>query len=145
MPDLVYDHILVATDLRHECLPVVVKAAELVKAFGSKLSVINVMPSIPYYMASGLSSVADIENEIKEEGRENVEKALSKVGISADIYVASGVAKAEIVKLSKKLRVNLIVVGSQTSHGIKSMIGETATGVLHMAKCDVFVVRFNEK
>lgn len=145
MPDLIYDHILVATDLLHECLPVVAKAAELVRVFGSKLSVINVMPSIPYYMASGLSSVADIENEIKEEGRENVEKALSKVGIAADIYVSNGVAKAEIVKLSKKIGADLIVVGSKSSHGIKAMIGETATGVLHMAKCDIFVVRFDKK
>lgn len=143
MSDLIYRHILVATDLRHECLPVVVKAAELVKVFGSKLSVINVMPSIPYYMASGLSSVADIEQEIKEEGTESVENALSKVGVSADVYVSSGVAKSEIVKLSKKIHADLIVVGSQSSHGLKSIIGETATGVLHMSKCDVFVVRFD--
>jgi len=139
-----YRHILVATDLQHECLPVVMKAAELMRFFKSKLSVINVMPRIPYYMASGLSSVAEIEEEIKEEGRDSVEVALKKVGVKADIFVASGVAKAEIIKLSKKLEVDLIVVGSKSARGLKSMLGETASGVLHMSKCDVFVVKFNK-
>ena len=136
-----YKHILVASDLNHECLPVIMKAASLVKIFKAKLSVVNVMPSIPYYMASGLSSVADIENEMRTEAKEKVFEALSKVGIKADVYISEGAAKIEIVKLSKKLAADLIVVGSHGSHGIKGILGETASGVLHKAKCDVFVVR----
>ena len=136
-----YKHILAASDLNHECLPVIMKAATFVKKFDAKLSVINVMPSIPYYMASGLSSVADIENEMEAEAKEKVESALSEAGIQADIYVSSGVAKTEIIKFAKKLEVDLIIVGSHGSHGIVGLLGETATGVLHKAKCDVFVVR----
>ncbi len=136
-----YKHILAASDLNHECLPVIMRAATLVKKFDTKLSVINVMPSIPYYMASGLSSVADIENEMEAEAKEKVENALSEAGIQADIYVSSGVAKTEIIKFATKLEVDLVVVGSHGGHGIKGLLGETATGVLHKAKCDVFVVR----
>jgi universal stress protein A len=136
-----YKHILAASDLNHECLPVIKKAATFVKMFDAKLSVINVMPSIPYYMASGLSSVADIESEIEDEARQKVEDALSEAGINADIYISGGVAKTEIIKFAKKLEADLIVVGSHGSHGIKGLLGETATGVLHKAKCDVFVVR----
>lgn len=136
-----YKHILAASDLNHECLPVIMKAATLVKMFDAKLSVINVMPNIPYYMAAGLSSVADVEREMEAEAKDKVESALSEVGIKADIYVSGGVAKTEIIKYAKKLNVDLIVVGSHGSHGITGILGETATGVLHKAKTDVFVVR----
>jgi universal stress protein A len=136
-----YKHILAASDLNHECLPVIMRAATLVNMFNTKLSVINVMPSIPYYMASGLSSVANIESEMESEAREKVESALNKADIQADIYISGGVAKTEIIKFAKKLEVDLIVVGSHGSHGIVGLLGETATGVLHKAKCDVFVVR----
>ena len=66
---------------------------------------------------------------------------MSEAGIKADIYISGGVAKTEIIKFAKKLEADLIVVGSHGAHGIKGILGETATGVLHKAKCDVFVVR----
>jgi len=136
-----YQHILAATDLHHECLPIVRKAAYLKELFRSKLSVVNVMPSVPYYMASGLSSVADIEQEIAAECEDEVRSALNEIKVTADIHVAHGIAKVEIVRLAKKLGVDLIIVGSHGKHGIKQMIGDTANGVLHSAKCDVFVIR----
>ena len=136
-----YKHILAASDLNHECLPVIRKAASLVKFFKSKLTIINVMPSIPYYMASGLSSVAEVENEMQSEAKQKVEDALKELGIKADIVVTDGVAKAKVVKLANKIGADLIVVGSHGAKGIKGILGETATGILHKAKCDVFVVR----
>jgi universal stress protein A len=38
----------------------------------------------------------------------------------------------------------LIVVGSHGRHGVRLLLGSTANGILHHAKCDVLAVRIKE-
>ena len=136
-----YTHILAATDLHNECLPVLRAAVDLKQQFGAKLSVVSVVPNVPYYMASGLSSTSDVEDQLEIEIRERLKRAEAELAVDADYYLKRGSAKLEIVKLAEKLRVDLIVIGSHGHRGVQRLLGSTASGVLHRANCDVLVVR----
>lgn len=139
-----YKHILVATDLHNECLPVLRAAVALAKQYGAELSVVSVVPNVPYYMASGLSSISDIEDQLESEIRERLEKAQSELAAEAKFYLKHGSAKFEIVKMAQKLGATLIVIGSHGHRGVQRLLGSTASGVLHRATCDVLVVRAKE-
>ena len=143
MPD--YSHVLVATDFHNDCLPVVKKAISLAKQNDAKLSVVNVIPNVPYYMASGLSSICDIEEQLEDEHRRRLEEAKAQINIEAEYHLLHGVAKVEIIRLAKKIGVDLLVLGSHGRHGVQRFLGSTASGVLHRAKADVLVVRIKER
>lgn len=134
-----YKHILAATDLHNDCFPVVHKAAELAQLEGAKLSVVNVIPNVPYYMASGM--VNDIEEELESESRERIELVKKIIATEAEYYIRHGSAKNEIVALAEEIGADLIVIGSHGRRGVQLLLGSTATGVLPRAKCDVLVVR----
>jgi universal stress protein A len=143
-----YKNILVATDLHDDALPVVREALAIAKKYEAKLSVISVVPTVPYYLASGLSSIADIENQLNLETRARLESAKEKLKSQfqaqfdhLDFYLEKGSAKQEIVRLSEKLNADLIVIGSHGHRGVQRFLGSTSSAVLHRANCDVLVVR----
>ncbi|MDE4980206.1 universal stress protein, partial [Francisella tularensis subsp. holarctica] len=51
---------------------------------------------------------------------------------------------AEIVEYAEERNCDVIVLGSQATHGINLLLGSVANAVLHKAKCDVFTVRVND-
>jgi len=55
--------------------------------------------------------------------------------------VEIGVPKREIVRIAGEQGADLIVIGSHGRHGLQLLLGSTANGVLHLAKCDVLAVR----
>ncbi len=143
-----YKNILVATDLHDEALPVVREALAIAKQYHAKLSVISVIPTVPYYLASGLSSIADIEAQLEAETRSRLDKAkhalkhqFSDQFDPLDFYLEKGTAKQEIVRLADKLNIDLIVIGSHGHRGVQRFLGSTSSAVLHRANCDVLVIR----
>lgn len=136
-----YKHILVATDLHKDSLPVVNRAVSEAKKNNAKLSVITVVPNVPYYMASGLASISDVEDQLEDSSRKRLESAKAKIDMDAKFYVKHGSAKLEIVRVADKLGADLIVIGSHGRHGVQRLLGSTASGVLHRADQDVLVVR----
>jgi len=50
----------------------------------------------------------------------------------------------EIIKIAEENNVDLIIVGSHGRHGLALLLGSTANGVLHHAKCDVLAVRIKD-
>lgn len=139
-----YKHVLVATDMHHDDLPVVKKGLGLMKRNDAKLTIATVVPNVPYYMASGLSSVSDIEEQLEGDSRERLDEIRSKIKVDADYHLLHGSPKLEIVRLAKEIGADVIVVGSHGQHGVQRLLGSTATGILHRARCDVMVVRIAE-
>ncbi|MDF2690974.1 MAG: UspA domain protein [Gammaproteobacteria bacterium] len=136
-----YKHVLVATDLHNDDLPVVKKAVALAKRNGAKLTIVTVVPHIPYYMASGLSSVTDIEARIEQDCRTKLERVKTQIDMEADFVLSHGSATIEIVRLADKVQADIIVIGSHGHGGVKRLLGSTASSVLHHANCDVLVIR----
>lgn len=136
-----YQHVLVATDLHKDSLPVVSRAVAEAKKNNAKLSVITVVPNVPYYMASGLASMSDVESELEETSKKRLKAAKEGIDMDAKFYIKHGSAKLEIVRVAEKIGADLIVIGSHGRHGVQRLLGSTASGVLHRADQDVLVVR----
>ena len=139
---MAYKHILVATDLHSDALPVVRHAVDLVRRNEAKLTIVNVIPAVPYYMASGLSSVANVEEELADQAKSRFERLKPRLkDVDVDFIITHGSAKVEIVKTAKNLKADLVVVGSHGRNGVRQILGSTANGVSHRAPCDVLIVR----
>jgi universal stress protein A len=122
-------------------MPVISKAVELAKEYGAKLSIVHVVPNVPYYMASGLSSVSDIEDCIESSSKDKLLSLTKELSVEATTYLRHGIPKKRVVQLAKELEVDLVMVGSHGKHGVQLLLGSTASGVLHRAHCDVLLVR----
>jgi universal stress protein A len=60
------------------------------------------------------------------------------------LHIALGRPENEIHLLAATLRADLIIVGSHGRHGFALLLGSTANGVLHGAKCDVLAMRVGD-
>jgi len=137
----IYKNIIVATDLHNDFVPIVKRAVEIAVQNKSKLTVVNVVPNVPYYMASGLSSISDIEAQLTEESKGRLHAVKDKINYKADYVLLHGSAKQEIVRYSCEDEVDLIVIGSHGHRGVQRLLGSTAANVCHRAPCDVLLVR----
>lgn len=137
-----YKNILVATDLHSDALPVVRHAVDMVKMNHAKLSIVNVIPAVPYYMASGLSSVADVEDELADQAKKRFDRFKPRLKeLNVEFIICHGSPKIEIVKVAKEIKADLIIIGSHGHNGVRQILGSTASGVSHRAPCDVLIVR----
>lgn len=138
---MAYTNILVASDFHDDCLPVIKKAIEIKALNQAKLSLVTVVPNVPYYMASGLSSISDVEEQLEDESQAKLNEVKTELDLDCKTYLLHGSPKIEISKLAKEIKADLIVIGSHGKHGVQLLLGSTSSGVLHRAKCDVMVVR----
>lgn len=139
-----YSHILLATDLLDDNAVVMERAAEMVKHYGGKLSVLHVVESVPVYFGNELvlPEMQAIEMQLMEAAREKMGSVAQQLGIAAEhCHVVVGVTKLEILSFAEKQQVNLIVMGSHSRHGLERLLGSTARTVLNSAPCDVLAVK----
>ncbi len=136
-----YKHILLATDLHGDNKAVTDQAVALAKRNNARLSVINVLPNIPYYMASGVPSIADLEDHLEDGNMRKLKALEAKIDMEADYHLLHGSPKRKIVELAKEIECDIVIIGSHGRHGVERFIGSTANGVLQRAHCDVLIIR----
>jgi universal stress protein A len=142
-----YLHILLAVDFADETEQVVNKALGMVTAPETKVSLIHVVEYSPYLFPADtpLTVDFDLEEQFHEKARERLQELAERIGFSdADQFVEAGSPTMEIVRVAEKKGVDLIVIGSHGRHGLKRILGSTASGVLHTATCDVLAVRIDQ-
>jgi universal stress protein A len=141
-----YQRILAAIDLTPEGNRVLEQAIDLSQQYGATLTLVNVVEHVPsvYSAESSFPEIPDIEKQLNEKAEEQLAKITEefKVTDSAS-FIRSGSAKHEIIDLAKEIEADLIVVGSHGRHGLQLLLGSTANGILHLAKCDVLAVRIS--
>jgi universal stress protein A len=134
-----------ATDLHDDNQPVIDKALAIVKRDQAYLSIVNVLPNIPYYMASGIPSITELEDHLEEESMRKLKALEAKIDIEeTDFHLRHGSPKRQIVDLGKKINCDLIIIGSHGHHDFDKIVGSTANGVLHRAHCDVLVIKVDQ-
>ena len=145
---MAYQNILVPVDGSETSYAAVAQAAELAKAFGGKITVVQVLALDPYIAAEYISATQT--NDLIERARTSVLKTLeeaaakfSDLGIPVEAKLLEGqVVHREIIKEAETSKADLIVIGSHGRTGLKRLVrGSVAQSVLGEAHIPVLVVR----
>lgn len=143
-----YKHILLAADFSEHGDVVATKAKELADLYKAKLSIIHIMDNQPITDAAYGPIIpfdVDLNEELMQVAKQRLSKFSEKLGIAeACQWLEMGSPKLEIVRIAEENSVDLIVAGSHGRHGLALLLGSTANGILHHAKCDVLAVRVQD-
>ncbi len=143
-----YQHIMLAADFSEHAEPVANRARKICDRSNAKLSLLHVVDNLPI-TDSIYGPVIPYEVDITAELVKAAENHLANLGEKLSIpkerrWLELGSPKLEIVRIAEEKNVDLIVVGSHGRHGLALLLGSTANGVLHHAKCDVLAVRLKD-
>ena len=145
---MAYQNILVPVDGSETSYTAVAQAAELAKAFGGKITVVQVLALDPYIAAEYISATQT--NDLIERARTSVLKTLEEAAakfsdlvIPVEAKLLEGqVVHREIIREAETSKADLIVIGSHGRTGLKRLfLGSVAQSVLGEAHIPVLVVR----
>ncbi|OGT49925.1 MAG: hypothetical protein A3E82_07335 [Gammaproteobacteria bacterium RIFCSPHIGHO2_12_FULL_38_11] len=140
----VYRHILLATDLSKHSNFLAKRAAEIAKATGAKLSMIHVIAHAAIAYAGEFTIPIDMEfeNALKKQASVQLTKFGKKYKIPTKaLHIAEGSVKLAVTDYAKKIKADLIIVGTHNRSGFEVLLGSQANAILHAAACDVWVIK----
>lgn len=142
-----YKTVLLAIDLSEEAVQVANKAHSLVKDSQATLHVIHVIEPLSFAYGGDIPmDFSGIQDEIQKQAKSQLSTFAAKYGISAEHqHIVIGRPETEIHAVGEELGADLVVVGSHGRHGLALLLGSTANGVLHGARCDVLAVRVEDQ
>ena len=145
---MAYQNILVPVDGSETAYAAVAKAAEFAKAFGSKITVVQVLALDPYIAAEYIS--ASQTNDLIERARNAIVDSLAAAktkfneqGLEVETKLLEGqVIHREIVRAAEDSHADLIIIGSHGRTGLKKLfLGSVAQSVLGESHIPVLIVR----
>jgi len=141
----IYRHVLLAADFSDHGKEVARKAREIAATNAARLSLVHVVDNLPISDAS-YGPIIPFDVDLTEELMAAAKKRLAELGVELGVpeerqWLEIGSPKLEIVRIAEENDVDLLVIGSHGRHGLALLLGSTANGVLHYAKCDVLAVR----
>lgn len=141
----VYKKILVAIDLTEEAPQVLEKAVAIGKQHDAQLLLAHVVEPVGYAYGGDIPmDLSELQDQLDKAAREQLAAYGKQYGIAEDHQIVTvGRPESEIHHLSEDQGVDLVIVGSHGRRGIQLLLGSTANGVLHGAKCDVLALRIN--
>ena len=141
-----YSHVLIAVDLTDESAAVVHRGLEVARRFNARVSLLHVVEFIPVDPAGEalLPPPLDLEGELLQGARQRLDTLCVSLGLNdAPRRVEVGSIKAELLRVARDDKADLIVLGSHERHGLALLLGSTEKAILHKAPCDVLAVRLN--
>lgn len=142
-----YQHVLVAVDFSKDNRAIVERAMEVAQRNIAKLTLLHIVEyaSIAYSGDLIMPEEVMVDKELVQQAETQLSELKDSLNLpQADTAVEIGSPKHEIVRVAEERDVDLIVIGSHGRHGLQLLLGSTANGVLHLAKCDVLAVRVTE-
>ena len=143
-----YQHILIAADFSNHSQLVCDKARQIAERNNAKLSICHIVEDFPitdFAYEPMISVDIDMRDALLESANKQTLALADNLNIAVDNqWVQFGSPNHDIVQIAQENDVDLIVVGSHGRHGIQLLLGSTANGVLHHAKCDVLAVRLHD-
>lgn len=140
-----YRHILLASDFSEGSVQVAQRAASLARCYQARLSAVHVVDYFPVADSAygpGIPFDPDLTDQLVDAARQRLAELAEPLGVPGDAHwVEIGSPKLEIVRVAEEKGADLIVVGSHGRHGLQLLLGSTASGILHHARCDVLAVR----
>ena len=143
---MAHEHILVAIDVTDESRQVVEAAAEVAPSNAEVHLLHAIEPTGAGY---GSTMLPDLHAHEMARLQEHATAHLANLGKTYGVpeerqHVVHGRATTAIHRFAEENASDLVVVGSHGRHGLGLLLGSTANGVLHGAKCNVLAVRVHE-
>jgi universal stress protein A len=138
-----YKIIMLAVDLTEESKAVAERARAMVAAYQAELHVVHVIEPLSLaYGGDVPMDLSSVQEQIQEQAKSHLSEFAADLGIPEENqHLIFGRPESEIHRVAVDAEADLIVVGSHGRHGLALLLGSTANGVLHGAKCDVLAVR----
>lgn len=125
---MTYQHILVPVDGSPTSLTAVKQAADIAKAFGSKVTavcVLSVEPFIAVEFVDTQTLVEDYRNKAKQEIQKTLDQAkalFAAEGVEIETRLTEGQEiYKEIINTAEEINADLIIMGSHGRKGIKKI------------------------
>jgi nucleotide-binding universal stress UspA family protein len=140
----VFHHILLATDLTEASDPAQEMAATLAEKFGARVTVLHVCE--PPAMASGGAALAnaDLVGPCGDGAQADLARLVSRLrgrSISADGIQCLGVPWQQIVDVTRRLDVDLVVTGTHSRRGLAHVVyGSVAERIVQESPVPVLAV-----
>lgn len=140
-----YNSILVAVDISEEAGEIAEKASRIAAQNGAQLHIVHAIEPLSFAYGGDIPiDFSSIQDEIQRQAETQLHALCAKLKVPLErLHVVFGRPESEIHALAAKLLSDLIIVGSHGRHGLALLLGSTANGVLHGAKCDVLAVKVN--
>jgi len=141
-----YNTVLLAIDLTDEADEVAAKAVNLSTNNNATLHVVHVIEPLSFAYGGDIPmDFSAIQEEIQKQAETQLAEFGNKYNIPAERrYIVLGRPETEIHAKAEQISADVLVVGSHGRHGLALLLGSTANGVLHGAKCDVLAVRVGD-
>lgn len=138
-----YQHILVGLDLSDESEQVLARASAIASVEQAKISLAHIIEPLTFAYGGDIPmDLSEVQDQLQSQASEQLAAIAGKIGVDIkDQHVLVGQPATEIHQLAEDKQADLIVVGSHGRQGLALLLGSTANGVLHGAKCDVLAVR----
>jgi len=141
-----YKHIVVATDFTEFSENAVERAVSLAKLCDAELTLLHVVEQFPVHMYGEYFPTEDVDpwKYATEDSKKRLQQLAERTEYSKTkllTEVTQRSAKHEIVRVAREVKADLVVTGTHGRSGLKALLGSVAEGVVHLAPCEVLVVR----
>lgn len=142
-----YRRIVLAVDLTEESTAVADRARALVRAFGAELHVVHVIEPLSLAYGGDIPmDLSTVQDQIHEQAKSHLAEFAATLSVpESRQHLIFGRPESEIQRTAESVGADVIVVGSHGRHGLALLLGSTANGVLHGARCDVLAVRVGQE
>ena len=142
-----YGNVLVAVDFSPRSDLALQRGLELARLYNANLSLVHTV-EYTTYLSSEYDSVVlpdnfmEIDQSIFDHSASHLDQVAKNLNYpNTQHEVLWGRPQSTVLSYAAAQNVDLIVVGSHGRHGLARLLGSTATGIMHNAKCDVIVIR----
>lgn len=125
-------------------------ARDIARNFAADLTLLMVIPAYypindSVFVGAAITNYQDIVETLKQQGEKELEKVVEKCrkdGTKASYRIIHGDISTAILKLAKKSKSDMIIMGSRRLTGVSSIkrLGSTARHVSEYAQCPVTIV-----
>jgi len=141
------ERILVPVDFSDHAKTALRYAKALAEEYGSTLQVLHIIEESvhPSYYIAGMSSIFDLEPDIKPKSEDAMRKLFETAEgpqVSATYHLEEGQAAHEIAKFASAQKSDMIVISTHGLTGIEHLlVGSITEKVIRLADCPVFTVK----
>ena len=141
-----YRRIVLAVDLTEESNIVAERAQMLARAFDAELHLVHVIEPLSLAYGGDIPmDLSTVQDQIHEQAKSHLAEFAATLSVpAARQHLIFGRPESEIQRTAQAVNADVIVVGSHGRHGLALLLGSTANGVLHGARCDVLAVRVGQ-